>query len=158
MEWWIEQGPRDTKERSLVSLTKIEWMTHTLTQNIHQDESHKEALIRTLSNTWTQWSNLTRPYTCPMKNDTMNNALSSFFIYLFIFAHTLINNEWTPMKIHTQMIKPSPHMNVTWILTNKTTSQNNISEPLPMGWMIGKNVTILHAVTCEKPPLKVEQR
>ena len=85
-----------------------------------------------------------------------------FFIFIFIlfyfFAHTLINNEWTPMKIHTQMIKPSLHTNVTWILTNKTTSQNNISEPLPMGWMIGKNVTTLHAVTCEKPPLKVEQR
>ena len=60
------------------------------------------------------------------------------------------------MKIHTQMIKPSPHTDVTRILTNKTTSQNNISDPLPIRRTRGKNVTILHAVTCEKPPLKVK--
>ena len=62
------------------------------------------------------------------------------------------------MKIYTQMVKPSPYTDVTWILTNKTTSQIKIFEPLPMGWTRRKNVTILHAVTCEKPPLKVKQR
>ena len=66
--------------------------------------------------------------------------------------------KWTPMKIHTQMIKPSPHTDVTRILTNKATSQTEISEPLLMGWTGGKNVTILHVVTCEKPPLKVKTR
>ena len=55
------------------------------------------------------------------------------------------------------MIKPSPHTDVTRILTNKATSQIEISKPLPMGGMGGKNVTILHTVTCEKPPLKVKQ-
>ena len=61
------------------------------------------------------------------------------------------------MKIHTQMIKPSPYTDVTQILTNKTISQTEIFEPLPMGWTGGKNVTIIYAVTCEKPPLKVKQ-
>ena len=60
------------------------------------------------------------------------------FIYLFIFVHTLINNEWPQMKIHTQMNKLSPCTDVTWILTDKTTPQNKISEPLPMKWNRGK--------------------
>ena len=84
-------------------------------------------------------------------------SFSIVFFFFFFFVDTLINNEWTPMKIHTQMIKSSPHTDVTQILTNKTTSQTEISKPLPMGWTGGKNVTILYVMTCEKPLLKVKQ-
>ena len=90
-----------------------------------------------------------------LNGEWYNEKCVIFYFFLFyFFAHTLINNEWPPMKIHTHMIKLCPHTDVTWIITNKTISQTEIAEPLPMGWTGGKNVTIFHAVMCEKPPLK----